>query len=146
MSDNRESRLSSESPTKVDPGSPTKIKSEAEKVLSREFAFNKTLEEETKQMDNIAKEILRRKDYNARFKHMQTQDNKDPRITFFQQCVEKNNDLNLPILDKILKKTLCLQNYFLSDGNIKGLASACEVLDFRLVNRLLLNNCGITGD
>ena len=52
----------------------------------------------------------------------------------------------LPILDKIWKKTLCLNNYFLSEGNIRGLASACEVLDFRLVNRLLLNNCGITGD
>ena len=54
--------------------------------------------------------------------------------------------MTLPILDKIWKKTLCLQNYFLSEGNIKGLAAACEVLDYRLVNRLLLNNNGITGD
>ena len=26
------------------------------------------------------------------------------------------------------------------------MAQACEVLDFRIVNRLLLNNCGISGD
>ena len=52
----------------------------------------------------------------------------------------------MPILEKIWKKTLCLQNYFLSDGNIKGLVAACEFLDHRIVNRLLLNNCGVTGD
>ena len=52
----------------------------------------------------------------------------------------------MPILDKIWKKTLCLQNYFLSEGNIRGLAQACEILDFRIVNRLLLNNCGISGE
>ena len=34
----------------------------------------------------------------------------------------------------------------MSEGNIRGLAQACEVLDFRVVNRLLLNNCGISGD
>lgn len=55
-------------------------------------------------------------------------------------------DVALPILDKIWKKTLCLQNYFLSDGNIGGLAKACEVLDYRLVNRLLLASNGINGD
>ena len=52
----------------------------------------------------------------------------------------------LPILDKIWKKTLCLQNYFLGQGNTKGLAKACEVLDYRLVNRIFLSNCGVTGD
>ena len=49
-------------------------------------------------------------------------------------------------MDKIWKKTLCLQNYYISEGNIAGLVAACEVLDFRLVNRLLLDNCGVTGD
>ena len=69
----------------------------------------------------------------------------DPRIQFYQECKEMN-DVALPILDKIWKKTLCLQNYFLSDGNISGLAKACEILDYRLVNRLLLANNGINGD
>ena len=52
----------------------------------------------------------------------------------------------LPILDKIWKKTLCLQNYYLSEGNILGLAKACEVLDYRAVNRIMLCNNGINGD
>ena len=52
----------------------------------------------------------------------------------------------LPILDKIWKKTLCLQNYYLSEGNISGLAKACEVLDYRAVNRIMLCNNGINGD
>ena len=52
----------------------------------------------------------------------------------------------LPILDKIYKKTLCLNDYLLSDGNCRGLAAACELFDHRVVNRVLFNNCGITGD
>ena len=31
--------------------------------MQREFAFNKTLDEETKQMSNIADSILRQRDY-----------------------------------------------------------------------------------
>ena len=90
---------------------------------------------------------MEQKEYRQKFKDIQKfyDDDQDPRIQFFNQCA-KDRDLALPILDKIWKKTLCLQNYFLSEGNIHGLASACEVLDFRIVNRLLLNNCGITGD
>lgn len=52
----------------------------------------------------------------------------------------------LPILDKIYKKTLYLQDYLLSDGICKGLAAACKLFDHRLVNRVLFTNCGITGD
>lgn len=68
----------------------------------------------------------------------------DPRITYFKKCLQEQ-DLALPILDKISKKTLCLQNYLLTDGNCRGLAAACEFLDYHLVNRFLFNNCGITG-
>ena len=52
----------------------------------------------------------------------------------------------LPILDKIYKKTLCLNDYLLSDGNCRGLAAACELFDTQVVNRVLFNNCGITGE
>ena len=34
----------------------------------------------------------------------------------------------------------------MSEGNIRGLAKACEVLDYRLVNRILLSNCGVNGE
>lgn len=52
----------------------------------------------------------------------------------------------LPILDKIYKKTLCLNDYLLSDGNCRGLAAACAILDPAVVNRVLFNNCGITDE
>lgn len=62
-----------------------------------------------------------------------------------KSCIE-NLDRTLPILDKIYNKTLCLQNYLLNDGHCQGLAKACEFLDPKLVNRMLFNNCGMTGD
>ena len=91
--------------------------------MNREFAFNKTLEEETKQMSTIADTILRRKQYQEKYNNRLVIDEQDddPRIHFFNQCL-KDQNLCLPILDKIWKKTLCLQNYFLSEGNIRGLA------------------------
>ena len=59
-----------------------------------------------------------------------------------KRCLE-TLDLTLPILDKIYSKTLCLQDYHLSDGNCRGLAEACEFLDTTVVNRMLFNNCGL---
>ena len=48
----------------------------------------------------------------------------DPRILYMKRCLE-NVDLTLPILDKVYRKTLCLQDYHLSEGNCQGLADAC---------------------
>lgn len=69
----------------------------------------------------------------------------DPRIAYFKRCKEEQ-DLVLPILDKIYKKTLCLHNYLLTDGNCRALAAAGELLDHTLVNRYLFNNSGMTGN
>lgn len=62
-----------------------------------------------------------------------------------KRCLE-SVELNLPILDKIYRKTIVLQDYHLSEGNCQGLADACEHLDTQIVNRMLFNNCGLTGD
>lgn len=51
----------------------------------------------------------------------------------------------LPILDKVVKKTLVLQEYTLSKGHCRGLAKACQFFDSRVINRVLFNNCGIDG-
>ena len=40
----------------------------------------------------------------------------DPRIKYMKRCLETLN-MTLPILDKIYRKTICLQDYHLSDGN-----------------------------
>jgi hypothetical protein len=52
----------------------------------------------------------------------------------------------LPILDKVYRKTLCLQDYQLSQGHCKGIAVACKYFDDKLVNRILFANNGMTGD
>lgn len=52
----------------------------------------------------------------------------------------------LPILDKVYRKTLCLQDYQLSQGHCKGIAVACKYFDDKLVNRILFNNNGMSGD
>lgn len=41
--------------------------------------------------------------------------NEDPNLKYFKKCLEKNS-LLLPIFEKVYKKTLCLQDYILSDG------------------------------
>lgn len=62
-----------------------------------------------------------------------------------KKCME-NSCTILPIFDKIVNKTLCLQNYLLKKGHIEGLAEACELLEPHLMNRMLFNNCGLHGD
>ena len=42
-------------------------KREKEQIMNRDFAFNKTLEEETKQMSMIGDTILRRKKYQEKY-------------------------------------------------------------------------------
>lgn len=41
---------------------------------------------------------------------------------------------------------MILQNYKLSEGHIQGMAEACENLDHQKINRMLFNNCGLTGE
>ena len=56
-------------------------------MQEREFAFNKTLEEETKQMALIAKKLTQRGEYQKKFKEIQKyQDEEDPKILFYQEC------------------------------------------------------------
>ena len=114
--------------------------------------FNKTIEEETKAISNIARTFIRKNEYADKFKRRELSTDRkgqdydlDPRIKYFKKCLQEQN-LVLPILDKIYKKTLCLQDYLLSDGICKGLAEACKLFDHTVVNRVLFSNCGITGD
>lgn len=127
---------------------------EAKKALQppEQNMFNKCVEEETKTISNIANTFVRQTEYAKTFKKRELSVDKhgiaydqDPRITYFKKCLQKP-DLVLPILDKIYKKTLCLNDYLLSDGNCRGLAAACELFDHQVVNRVLFNNCGLTGD
>ena len=56
-------------------------------MQEREFSFNKTLEEETKQMALIAKKLTQRGEYQKKFKEIQKyQDEEDPKILFYQEC------------------------------------------------------------
>ena len=65
----------------------------------------------------------------------------DPKVKFFVEC-RKSLDLALPLLDRILGKTLCLKDYKLNSGLCKALALACSLFDHS-VNRIFFDNCGI---
>ena len=52
----------------------------------------------------------------------------------------------MPILEKVWRKTLCLQDYTLSKGHTEGIAIACQYFDPKVINRVLFSNCGIDGD
>ena len=107
-------------------------------------------------MPQAAAAILDKLHYNKRLKTRDMEETiasvaphispeRDPKIKFMKAC-EESKDRVLPIFDKIYNKTLCLQNYQIADGHCKGLAEACEFLDYTQVNRILLNNCGISGE
>ena len=123
------------------------------KVRGSIYQGQEKINKETLQVvvDNFEKSF----EYAERFKKRRIEDDvnmiknpdmgEDPRIKYMKRCMEAI-DLNLPIFEKIYRKTLCLQDYHLSEGNCQGLADACEFLDHRIVNRMLFNNCGLTGD
>ena len=76
--------------------------------------FNRTIEEETRTLSNIANNFVRNNEYAKKFKRRELSTDRkgvqydlDPRIKYFKKCLEET-DLVLPILDKIYKKTLCL--------------------------------------
>ena len=113
-------------------------------------------EQREQPLEYVAKMIQQNNHYIKRFKQRNMEENfgpdaieleaeRDPRIRYMKKC-EQNLDKILPIFDKVVKKTLCLQNYMISDGHCQGLADACEFLDHRAINRILLSNCGVSGD
>ena len=69
----------------------------------------------------------------------------DPAMKYFKKCLEEKT-LLLPIFEKIYQKTLCLQNYILNDGQCHGIAEACHFIDHKHMNRVLFNNCGLSGN
>ena len=69
----------------------------------------------------------------------------DAALKYYKRCLETNT-LPLPIFEKIFKKTLCLYDYILSEGQCQGIADACDLIDHKYMNRVLLSNCGISGD
>jgi len=69
----------------------------------------------------------------------------DPQVEYYLTC-KKKLEIALPILDKVWRKTLCLQDYSLSKGHCEGIAVACQYFDEKLINRVLFNNCGMDGD
>ena len=99
----------------------------------------------------IGEDFIRKQNYVKLFKtNIQLNDQQidqfavDPRIQYFLKC-KVNLNLALPILEKVINKTLALQNYTLSEGHCIGFAEACSLLDDQKVNRVLLNNNGIDG-
>lgn len=68
----------------------------------------------------------------------------NPHIQYYLDC-KKDLNLALPILDKVINNTLCLQNYTLLDGHCKSLARAFGLVNHHQLKGILLANCGING-
>jgi hypothetical protein len=68
-----------------------------------------------------------------------------PHVEYYLNC-KKKLEIALPILDKVWRKTLCLQGYSLSKGHCEGIAVACQCFDEKLINRMLFYNCGTAGE
>ena len=70
----------------------------------------------------------------------------DPKFAYFIQCA-RDEELMLPVLQYVHKKTLCLLSYTLSIGHCKALAKACELFQRGLnINRVIFDNCGIDDE
>lgn len=52
----------------------------------------------------------------------------------------------MPVLEKVFNQTLMLQEYTMSEGLVRGLVSAIPFIEENSLQRLFLDNCGITGD
>jgi hypothetical protein len=68
----------------------------------------------------------------------------DPKFQYLRTC-QADLNLCLPVLDKIVGKTLALYQYTLSEGHAKALASAFRFLEGK-IERILFENCGIDDD
>lgn len=68
----------------------------------------------------------------------------DPKFQYLRTC-QADLNLCLPVLDKIIGKTLALYSYTLSEGHCKAVESACRLLNGK-ITRILFDNCGIGDD
>lgn len=120
------------------------IKAKTDKLQS---LFQRASSNENLTVQGKADEFIQRMTYYQKFKKrdMDQKNEDDPALKYFKKCQE-NNTLLLPIFEKIYRKTLCLQNYILSDGQCEGIAQACSFINHRHMNRVLFNNCGLTGN
>lgn len=68
-----------------------------------------------------------------------------PDVALFKGC-QKDHELAIPILERIEDQTLLLQEYNLTDGQVRALAGAIPYVDNNALQRLFIDNCGMTGD
>ena len=66
----------------------------------------------------------------------------DPHFNYFAEC-QHEMELALPILEKVYNKTLSLYDYTLSPVHTQALENASKFFE-NFVNRILLDNCGVS--
>ena len=75
--------------------------------------------------------------------HYSSRDTQYPHLKYFYSC-KKSESLVLPILEKVIAKTILLQNYAISEGVCHALAQAAPSLDSSQINRINFTNNGIS--
>ena len=97
--------------------------------------FQRASNEDHTTIQTKAKDFIERMKYYEKLKKRDLGEDdefiaNDPTMKYFRRCMEKH-ELLLPIFEKIYRRTLCLQDYKLNDGQCQGIAEACEFIDHR---------------
>ena len=100
-------------------------------------------------MKTVANDIIERVDYNTVVQRVSepvsvVKYQSDPKYAYFQIC-NKDSDLAIPLLAKVVNRQLSLMNYKLSLGHVKAFV---RTFDFNkmFVTKFLFKNCGLTDE
>ena len=114
---------------------------------SLKIPFDEYANQEHDAIKTVANDIIERFDYRDVVSHIDqpaavVKYNSNPKYFYFQVC-QKDSDLAIPLLAKVVNKQLSLMNYQLSLGHVRAFVRTFDFMsDF--VNRFLFKNCGLT--
>lgn len=116
---------------------------------SLKMPFDEYAWQEENSMKTVANDIIERVDYqtvvmNCYGPASVAKFATNPNYAYFQIC-QKDSDLAIPLLAKVVNRQLSLMNYKLSVGHVKALV---KTFDFNkeFVSRFLFQNCGLTDN
>ena len=133
--------------TKLKKAIKSRVVQDGKKSMIRKYTnFSQIVNLDNSNLVNIKNQILEKLKYIQIFKENTGSSidevfTKDPKFQYLRSCIA-DVDLALPILEKVVGTTLCLQSYTLNQSHCNALAKACVLFDTS-IRRVLFDNCGI---
>ena len=114
---------------------------------SLKMPFDEYADQEENTMKTVANDIIERVDYGTVVQHVYepasiVKYESNPKYNYFQIC-QKDSDLAIPLLAKVVNRQLSLMNYKLSLGHVRAFVKTFE-FNSEFVSSFLLKNCGLT--